>query len=59
MNIVSRLTVLLLAVGVLSSLNGCAVAAFPCRVLSATVKIVPVVGHGAAVPFDACSAAID
>jgi len=59
MNIVSRLTVYLLAVGVLSSLNGCAVAAFPCRVLAATVKIVPVVGHGAATPFEACASAID
>jgi len=59
MNIVSRLTVCLLAAGVLSSLNGCAVAAFPCRVVAATVKIVPVVGHGASVPFDACASAID
>ena len=40
-------------------LEGCAVAAFPCRVASATLKIVPVVGHPAAVPFDACAAAVD
>jgi hypothetical protein len=40
-------------------LGSCAVAAFPCRVASATLKIVPVVGHPAAVPFDACSDAID
>ncbi|CAG9207018.1 conserved hypothetical protein [Paraburkholderia tropica] len=40
-------------------LEGCAVAALPCRLVSATVKIVPVVGHPAAVPFDACAAAID
>lgn len=40
-------------------LEGCAVAAFPCRIASATLKIVPVVGHTAAVPFDGCAAAID
>jgi hypothetical protein len=40
-------------------LDGCAVVAFPCRVASATLKIVPVVGHPAAIPFDACAAAVD
>jgi hypothetical protein len=40
-------------------LSSCAVAAFPCRVVSATMKIVPVVGHTAAVPFDTCADAID
>lgn len=40
-------------------LEGCAVVAFPCRVASATLKIVPLVGHPAAVPFDACAAAVD
>lgn len=40
-------------------LGGCAVAALPCRLSAATLKIVPVVGHAAAVPFDACAAAID
>ena len=40
-------------------LNGCAVAALPCRVTSATLKILPVVGHAAATLFDACAAAID
>ncbi|WP_415914228.1 DUF6726 family protein [Paraburkholderia sp. J67] len=40
-------------------LDGCAVVALPCRLVSATLKIVPVVGHPAAIPFDACSAAID
>ncbi|MDR5740506.1 MULTISPECIES: DUF6726 family protein [unclassified Caballeronia] len=39
--------------------DGCAVAALPCRLTSATLKIVPVVGHAAATPFDACAAAID
>ncbi|WP_090868706.1 DUF6726 family protein [Paraburkholderia diazotrophica] len=43
----------------LLSLNGCAVAALPCRLTSATLKIFPVVGHAAATPFDACAAAID
>ena len=40
-------------------LGGCGVAALPCRLASATLKIVPVVGHAAATPFDACSSAID
>ncbi|MGH8781912.1 DUF6726 family protein [Paraburkholderia sp.] len=40
-------------------LGGCGVAALPCRVASATLKIIPVVGHAAATPFDACSSAID
>ncbi|CAG9270755.1 Putative lipoprotein [Paraburkholderia caribensis] len=40
-------------------LDGCAVAALPCRLTSATLKILPVVGHVAATPFDACAAAID
>jgi hypothetical protein len=33
--------------------------AAPCRVGSAVLKIVPVVGHVAATPTDACSEAID
>ncbi|QGZ65458.1 DUF6726 family protein [Paraburkholderia acidisoli] len=40
-------------------LEGCAAAALPCRLASATLKIVPVVGHAASVPFDACASAID
>ncbi|OAJ59608.1 hypothetical protein A6V36_26805 [Paraburkholderia ginsengiterrae] len=40
-------------------LGGCAVAALPCRLTSATLKIIPVVGHAAAAPFDMCSSAID
>lgn len=40
-------------------LDGCAVAALPCRLTSAALKILPVVGHVAATPFDACAAAID
>lgn len=41
------------------SLNGCGVMAAPCRVTSAALKMVPVVGHVAAVPTDACAAVID
>ncbi|CAH2895968.1 MAG: hypothetical protein PPHEMADM_2516 [uncultured Paraburkholderia sp.] len=40
-------------------LDGCAVAALPCRLTSATLKIIPVVGHAAVTPFDMCSSAID
>ncbi|SAK80807.1 lipoprotein [Caballeronia pedi] len=40
-------------------LDGCALAALPCRVTSAALKIVPVVGHAASTPFDACATAID
>ena len=40
-------------------LGGCAVAALPCRLTSATLKVIPVVGHAAATPFDMCSSAID
>ena len=40
-------------------LGGCGVAALPCRMASATLDIIPVVGHAAATPFDACAAAID
>jgi hypothetical protein len=41
------------------TLDGCALAARPCRLTSATLKIVPVVGHAAASPFDVCANAID
>ncbi|SAK60874.1 lipoprotein [Caballeronia fortuita] len=40
-------------------LDGCALAALPCRATSAVLKIVPVVGHAASTPFDACATAID
>lgn len=49
-------TVLLLSLLILC---GCGLAAAPCRVTSAALKIVPVVGHLAAAPTDACAAAID
>ncbi|WP_321935560.1 DUF6726 family protein [Paraburkholderia sp. J8-2] len=41
------------------SLSGCGAAALPCRVVSAGLKVVPVVGSVAAAPADACAAAID
>ncbi|HQT64101.1 MAG TPA: hypothetical protein PLT25_03105 [Acidocella sp.] len=40
-------------------LSGCGLLAAPCRVGSAVLKIVPVVGHAAATPTDACASAID
>jgi hypothetical protein len=43
----------------LLSLDGCGVAALPCRLTAATLDILPVVGHAAATPFDACASAID
>jgi hypothetical protein len=43
----------------LLGLNGCGLVAAPCRIASAAIKIVPVVGHPAAAPTDACANAID
>ena len=40
-------------------LAGCGAAAAPCRVASAGLKIVPLVGHLAAAPTDACANVID
>jgi hypothetical protein len=40
-------------------LAGCGLAAAPCRVASAGLKIVPLVGHVAAAPTDACADVID
>ncbi|WP_345891283.1 DUF6726 family protein [Burkholderia sp. Ax-1719] len=41
------------------ALSGCGLAAAPCRVASAGLKIVPLVGHVAAAPTDACADVID
>lgn len=41
------------------SMAGCGALAAPCRVASAVIKIVPVVGHAAAIPTDTCAAVID
>jgi hypothetical protein len=49
---------LILALGLLS-LSGCGLAAAPCRVTSAAIKIVPFIGHPAAAPTDACARVID
>lgn len=45
--------------GLLCSLSACGLAAVPCRVGSAALKIVPLVGHVAAAPTDACAEVID
>lgn len=51
-----RWIVLLLAT---AALAGCGVMAAPCRVASAGLRMVPVVGHVAAAPTDVCAAVID
>ena len=43
----------------LLALSGCGLAAAPCRVGSAVLKVVPVVGGIAAAPTDACAEIID
>lgn len=55
LRLVSKITYLSVAVG----LAGCGVMAAPCRVTSAALKMVPVVGHVAAAPTDVCAAVID
>ena len=40
-------------------LGGCGLVAAPCRITSGVVKAVPLVGHVAAAPTDACADAID
>ncbi|MFP3503312.1 DUF6726 family protein [Burkholderia sp. SIMBA_062] len=47
------------ALALVASLTGCGLAAAPCRVASAGLKIVPLVGHVAAAPTDACADVID
>ncbi|SOE70236.1 hypothetical protein SAMN05446635_3739 [Burkholderia sp. OK233] len=51
------------ALGVILALSagmtGCGLAAAPCRIASAGLKIVPLVGHVAAAPTDACADVID
>ena len=43
----------------IAPLCGCGLAAAPCRVASAGLKILPVVGHVVAASTDACANAID
>lgn len=40
-------------------LSGCGLAAAPCRVGSAALRIIPIVGGVAAAPTDGCAAIID
>lgn len=47
------------AVSLVCAMSGCGLAAAPCRVASAGLKIVPLVGHVAAAPTDACADVID
>jgi hypothetical protein len=54
-----RLRRLALIVLLAAPLSGCGLAAAPCRVVSAGLKIVPLVGHTAATPTDSCAEAID
>ncbi|MBN3783712.1 MULTISPECIES: DUF6726 family protein [Burkholderia] len=54
-----RIGKLAAALALVASLAGCGVAAAPCRVASAGLKIVPLVGHLAAAPTDACADVID
>jgi hypothetical protein len=49
----------LLILAVAAGLSGCGVAAFPERVASATVMIVPVAGDVVAYPLDKTADAID
>ena len=43
----------------LTALGGCGLAAAPCRISSAALKIVPLVGQVAAAPTDACADVVD
>jgi len=54
-----RLGALGVALALCIGLSGCGLAAAPCRIVSAGLKIVPVVGHVAAAPTDACADVID
>lgn len=56
MHLVRKLAVALFLPAVLT---GCGAMAAPCRIASAGIKIVPVVGHVAAAPTDVCAALID
>lgn len=49
----------LLLLAALCTLSGCGLFAAPCRVASAGLKIVPLVGQVAAAPTDGCANVID
>ncbi|WP_429300051.1 DUF6726 family protein [Paraburkholderia sp. GAS199] len=55
----ARLGALAAVLALSAGLSGCGLAAAPCRVASAGLKIVPLVGHVAAAPTDACADVID
>lgn len=48
-----------LMLAALALLSGCGAAAAPCRVASAGLKIIPVVGSIVAAPTDACAGVVD
>ena len=48
-----------LVLGLLLLVSGCGAVAAPCRVGSAVLKVVPLVGHLAAAPTDGCAEVID
>ncbi|MBY4948495.1 hypothetical protein K6V92_17925 [Cupriavidus respiraculi] len=50
---------LLMILALVAPLSGCGVLAAPCRVASAGIKMVPLVGGVAALPTDACAEIID
>ncbi|CAE6737589.1 MULTISPECIES: DUF6726 family protein [Paraburkholderia] len=54
-----RLGALGVILALCAGMTGCGLAAAPCRVASAGLKIVPLVGHVAAAPTDACADVID
>jgi hypothetical protein len=54
-----RVGALGVAFALCAGMSGCGLAAAPCRLASAGLKIVPVVGHVAAAPTDACADVID
>jgi hypothetical protein len=54
-----RLRLLVVLPLLVATLGGCGVLAAPCRIASAVIKMVPVIGHPAAVPTDTCAAVID
>lgn len=54
-----RLGALGVVLALCAGMAGCGLAAAPCRIASAGLKIVPLVGHVAAAPTDACAAVID
>nr|WP_175052898.1 DUF6726 family protein [Paraburkholderia sediminicola] len=54
-----RLGALVVMLALCAGMTGCGLAAAPCRVASAGLKIVPLVGHVAAAPTDACADVID